>query len=396
MTGSGSLSVEGPPVARRESTLVPGLPDPTEEAAPMKKAPEPKLPFGEVSCSGKYGDVIRAACLDHGSQDALEAVLTPAKVVALCDDVTAVLGEKPSLIDIDVSGDEKLVVVGDVHGQLQDLTRSVMPHINEKGDKAKVLFLGDYVDRGPQSVEVLMLLLALKVDFPDRVTLLRGNHEDATTSKIYGFFSESLAKFKTEGANMWGLFNQVFCHLPVAARVTCTPADGPPKRFAAMHGGLSPDLRDLSVVGPIDRTDYGSMLDNVATNIVDGLLWSDPTDVTQRFLLNERGCGYLFGNLATSDFCEENGLEFLCRAHQMTMAGYAWTHDDKCLTVFSSPNYCGMSGNLGAVMIVDSAFQTEFHQFEAVNMDPPRAMPTAVPYFSALFGGTMPMGGEGE
>ena len=360
-----------------------------ERLARLATAPKPSLPFGEDVGLGKYKDLISALCIGHGEQAKLDEMLTSANVVELCDAVKAVLnsGTGTSLVDIKLNPDDTLIVVGDVHGQLQDLTRSVMPRVAAQGANAKVLFLGDYVDRGPQSVEALMLLLALKCDFPDRIWLLRGNHEDATTSKIYGFFSESTSKFNEDGPEMWGLFNQVFCHLPVAAVVTGTAADGSEKRFAAMHGGLCPDLRDLSAVSDLERSDYGSMLDNISTNIIDGLLWSDPTDETPAFKLNERGCGYLFGENATTDFCEENRLEYIVRAHQMTMTGYVWTHSDKCCTVFSAPNYCGISGNLGAVMLVSGSTidAPTFEQYDAVNLDPPRPRPQAVPYFSALF-----------
>ncbi|RNF18802.1 phosphoprotein phosphatase [Trypanosoma conorhini] len=206
--------------------------------------------------------------------------------------------------------------------------------------------MGDFVDRGPCGVEVVMLLFALKVEYPQLIHMLRGNHEDPQTSRVYGFFNEVHAKFGC-GAP-WVRFNEIFCYLPLAAVVTT-----PRIRFFASHGGLSPSLsKSFDIITTIERSDYGSVLDNVLSEVVDGLLWSDPTDSTAYFSRNVRGCGYLFGPQASREFCQVNKFDFICRAHQVVAEGYEWSHDNRVLTVFSVPNYCGFSGNLGAAMIV--------------------------------------------
>jgi diadenosine tetraphosphatase ApaH/serine/threonine PP2A family protein phosphatase len=188
--------------------------------------------------------------------------------------------------------------------------------------------MGDFVDRGPHGVEVLMLLFALKVEFPHMIYMLRGNHEDSQTSRIYGFFTEVRDKFDGD-ESMWCLFNTVFCSLPLAAKVIA-----PRRKFMCVHGGLSPLLGDLDEVGGINRHEYGGgSLDPTSESIVDGLLWSDPSDEMDDFEQNERGCGYIFGVDATKDFCRRSGLDFICRAHQLSMEGYCYTHDDKCLTL---------------------------------------------------------------
>ncbi len=283
-------------------------------------------------------------------------------VDALCADVMDVFKAEESLLNVGVEPGQTLVIVGDVHGQFADLIFHILREHPAGQPDRKFLFLGDYVDRGPQGVETIMLLFALKCEFPNNVFILRGNHEEAQTSRFYGFLIEVRSKFSD--ATVWARFVEVFCHIPLAALVAVP--DG--RRFLCVHGGLSPQLALVGVEGirSISRSDYQVMLDNEEASIVDGLLWSDPTDTVPNFWPNERGCGYLFGPVATKEFCEANNLQFVCRAHQMTMEGFTWTHDSRCLTVFSAPNYCRISGNLGAVVEVSSALHLNFRQYSAV------------------------------
>ncbi|ORC84905.1 putative phosphoprotein phosphatase [Trypanosoma theileri] len=296
------------------------------------------------------GDVTGGA--NSSWNEKIRRFLTIDVVDRLCHEVRTVLEEESTLLDINVSSDETLVVVGDIHGHLSDMFRHVLSQqfdrrMNVSGVDRKFLFLGDYVDRGPCGVEVVMLLLALKVEYPQLVYMTRGNHEVPHTSRIYGFYSEVQLKFGGDAA--WVRFNEVFCFLPLAAVVST-----PTRRFFAVHGGLSPPLAQSTVdlITGIERCDYGSALDNVFSDVVDGLLWSDPGDTSTPYSRNVRGCGYIFGDNASRDFCERNNFDFICRAHQVVSDGYAWTHNDRVLTVFSVPNYCGFNNNLGAIMIV--------------------------------------------
>lgn len=172
----------------------------------------------------------------------------------LCQSAEEVLSKEPSLLNISSGNEQVLVVVGDIHGQFHDLVTHVLSQEYDKQDERprSFLFLGDYVDRGPDSVDVIMLLLALKVEFPGRVFLLRGNHEDSQTSRVYGFMNETREKFGD--TSEWASFNRVFCFLPLAAIVTSPTS---PTRFLAMHGGLSPQLTDAGLINDIARSDYG-------------------------------------------------------------------------------------------------------------------------------------------
>jgi len=349
---------------------------------------------------GKYMDLIRLLLKMNVSAADRAGYCDKDLATELCEDVMDVLNEEPSLLNIDITAPppaatpatppaagtaapvaptaiSPLVVVGDIHGQFHDMVTHVLSQQYDRPtgtpDK-RFLFMGDFVDRGPHGVEVLMLLFALKVEFPHMVYMLRGNHEDSQTSRIYGFFTEVRDKFDGD-ETMWCLFNTVFCSLPLAAKVIA-----PRRKFMCVHGGLSPLLGDLDEVGGINRHEYGGgSLDPTSESIVDGLLWSDPSDEMDDFEQNERGCGYIFGVDATKDFCRRSGLDFICRAHQLSMEGYCYTHDDKCLTVFSAPNYCGLHDNKGAIMVVDGE-SLSFKQFTSAGNGGAAQLPATMPW----------------
>ena len=276
-------------------------------------------------------------------------------IAKLCAAATQVLSAEPGLLHLNVPASDTLVVVGDIHGQFQDLYTSVLcqqydrRRCNPEGADRHFLFMGDYVDRGPHSLEVVLLLLALKVEYPSLVYLTRGNHEEEKTSRVYGFLTEATSSLgATVGAAVWSAVNKVFLDLPLAAIVTT-----PHMRFFVTHGGLSPTLHTVDEIAAVNRQRY-SAGDITADqdDMVTGLLWSDPTTDVPMYRRNPRGCGFMFGPTASYNFCVENNVDFICRAHQVAMEGYIWTHNERVVTVFSAPNYCGVNGNKGAVMVV--------------------------------------------
>lgn len=267
-------------------------------------------------------------------------------LMLLCDQASNTFTDEPNMLTINVEEDRDLVLVGDVHGQFKDLTTHILSHqhkAKEEGKKdKKFLFLGDYVDRGPQSAEVLTLLLCLKVEYPDLIFMLRGNHEEFQTCRIYGFSHECTSKFKDQ--RPFQKFNVVFTTLPLAAAVECKAG-----RLFCCHGGLSPRIDLVESIQFVARTLYeGGMFEE---QIVDGLLWSDPGDKPW-YHGNNRGCGFLFGAEATKQFLTANRFDFIVRAHQLAMDGWNWEHDQKVLTIFSAPNYCGINGNKGGLLII--------------------------------------------
>merc|ERR1719150_3283428 len=165
-------------------------------------------------------------------------------------------------------------IVGDIHGQYYDLLR-----LFEYGGyppDANYLFLGDYVDRGKQSIESICLLLAYKIKYADNFFILRGNHECASINRIYGFYDECKRRYSPR---LWKRFTDCFNCLPVAAIV----AD----KIFAMHGGLSPELKSFDQIKKLARPtgvpDTGLLCD---------LLWADPEQIVG-WGESDRGVSYI-------------------------------------------------------------------------------------------------------
>ncbi|KAH7537136.1 hypothetical protein FEM48_Zijuj03G0059900 [Ziziphus jujuba var. spinosa] len=232
--------------------------------------------------------------------------------------------------------------VSDIHGQYSDLLR-----LFEYGGfppSANYLFLGDYVDRGKQSLETICLLLAYKIKFPENFFLLRGNHECASINRIYGFYDECKRRFNVR---LWKAFTECFNCLPVAALID--------DKILCMHGGLSPDLANLDQIRNLARPtavpDTGLLCD---------LLWSDPGRDVKGWGMNDRGVSYTFGPDKVAEFLVQHDLDLVCRAHQVVEDGYEFFADRQLVTIFSAPNYCGEFDNAGALMIVDENLMCSF------------------------------------
>ena len=268
--------------------------------------------------------------------------LKEAEVKALCQKAMEVLVEEGNVQRVE----PPVTICGDIHGQFYDLKE--LFKVGGDCPETNYLFMGDFVDRGFYSVETFLLLLALKVRYPDRITLIRGNHESRQITQVYGFYDECLRKYGS--VNVWRYCTDIFDYLSLSALI-----DG---RTFCVHGGLSPNLSSLDQIRTIDRKQEvpheGAMCD---------LLWSDPEEI-ESWGLSPRGAGYLFGGDVCSQFCQQNDIDLICRAHQLVMEGYNWAHNKNVITVFSAPNYCYRCGNLGAIMEVDEPMNTTLTSFE--------------------------------
>lgn len=264
-----------------------------------------------------------------------------------------------------------VTVCGDIHGQFHDLmelfriggpnpdtnylfmgeseTHTIVPTPSD------IDLLGDYVDRGYYSVETVTLLVALKIRYPQRITILRGNHESRQITQVYGFYDECLRKYGN--ANVWKFFTDLFDYLPLTALID--------NQIFCLHGGLSPSIDTLDNIRALDRIQEvpheGPMCD---------LLWSDPDDRCG-WGISPRGAGYTFGQDISEAFNHNNGLTLVARAHQLVMEGFNWSQDRNVVTIFSgayhgylrlrphlltcglAPNYCYRCGNQAAIMEID-------------------------------------------
>lgn len=252
---------------------------------------------------------------------------------------------QPVLLDLEAP----LKIVGDVHGQYYDLLR-----LFEYGGfppEANYLFLGDYVDRGPNGLETICLLLAYKIRYPENFFMLRGNHESAAINRIYGFYEECRERYNLK---IWKAFNDCFNCLPLGAIIE--------DKILCIHGGLSPDLKNLEqirrIVRPTEIPDAGLLCD---------LLWADPDADTSGWAENDRGVSFTFGADVVENFLKRHEFDLIVRAHQVVEDGYEFFAKRKLVTVFSAPNYCGEFDNAGAMMSVDATLMCSFQILKPSN-----------------------------
>jgi len=245
---------------------------------------------------------------------------------------------QPVLLDLEAP----LKIVGDIHGQYYDLLR-----LFEYGGfppDANYLFLGDYVDRGPNGLETICLLLAYKIKYPENFFMLRGNHECSSINRIYGFYDECKTRYSLK---IWKLFNDCFNCLPLGAIIE--------DKILCIHGGLSPDLKTLEqirrIVRPTEIPDTGLLCD---------LLWADPDTEVQGWQENDRGVSFTFGGDVVENFLRRHEFDLVVRAHQVVEDGYEFFAKRQLVTVFSAPNYCGEFDNAGAMMSVDETLMCSF------------------------------------
>lgn len=239
-------------------------------------------------------------------------------------------------------------VFGDLHGQFGDLMRLFDEYgfPSTAGDITYIdyLFLGDYVDRGQHSLETITLLLALKIEYPENVHLIRGNHEAADINALFGFRIECIERMgENDGIWAWTRFNQLFNYLPLAALIE--------KKIVCMHGGIGRSIHSVEQIEKLERPitmDAGSI-------ILMDLLWSDPTenDSVEGLRPNARGPGLVtFGPDRVTEFCKKNKLQLIIRAHECVMDGFERFAQGQLITLFSATNYCGTANNAGAILVV--------------------------------------------
>jgi len=280
----------------------------------------------------------------------------------LCDLVSLLLIEECNIQPVSTP----VTICGDIHGQFYDL----LELFETGGDivQTNYIFMGDFVDRGYYSLETLTLLLVLKAKYPQKITLLRGNHESRQITQVYGFYDECLNKYGN--AEPWKRCCKLFDLLTIAALID--------DKILCVHGGLSPEINSCDQIQLLDRNQEipqkGPFCD---------LVWSDPDDVIQNWRPSPRGAGYLFGEQVTKEFLHVNGLSLICRAHQLIQEGIRYQFNSQLVTVWSAPNYCYRCGNMAAVLAFkNSTDKPDILQFSAVP-DDRRSIPPRVttPYF---------------
>lgn len=269
------------------------------------------------------------------------------EIQLICIHAREIFLNQPSLLRLQAP----IKVVGDVHGQFTDLLRILK--LSGVPPETNYLFLGDYVDRGKQSLETILLLLCYKIKYRDNFFMLRGNHESANVTRMYGFFDE--CKRRTS-SKTWKMFIDVFNTLPFAAIIQ--------DRIFCVHGGISPELKSLkqieNIVRPTDIPEEGLITD---------VLWSDPDSQVTDWSLNDRGVSYTFGKKNVLDFCSQFKFDLIIRGHMVVEDGYEFFAKKKVVTIFSAPNYCGEFNNWGAVMSVTTGLMCSFELLKPHSAD---------------------------
>ena len=259
-----------------------------------------------------------------------------------------------------------VTICGDIHGQIYDL----LELFKKGGDipNSRYIFMGDYIDRGYNGVEVLELLLVLKVKYPEHILLLRGNHESRQICFTYGFYEEVLRKYGN--ANPWYYFTDLFDYLPLGGVV-----EG---RIFCVHGGISPFASAIDQIRLINRK-----MEIPRQGLFCDLVWGDPDDYIETWDINGRGAGWLYGKKAVNEFNHINGLELICRAHQLVMEGFKYWFEKKNLcTVWSAPNYCYRCGNKASILKINSDLSRSIKYFDFSDKSTSSTHPkNLVPYF---------------
>lgn len=284
--------------------------------APLETSGSPGMGMGALKSIDLDDMISRLLDAGYSTKVTKTVCLKNAEITAICGAARELFLSQPALLELSAP----VKIVGDVHGQYTDLIR--LFEMCGFPPATNYLFLGDYVDRGKQSLETILLLLCYKLKYPENFFLLRGNHECANVTRVYGFYDECKRRCNIK---VWKTFIDTFNCLPIASIVA--------GKIFCVHGGLSPSLSHMDdirgIARPTDVPDYGLLND---------LLWSDPADMEEDWEPNERGVSYCFGKQVIMNFLQRHDFDLVCRAHMVVEDGYEFYQDRILVTVFSAPN----------------------------------------------------------
>eukprot|EP01103_Thecamoeba_quadrilineata_P013258 TRINITY_DN3627_c0_g1_i1.p1 TRINITY_DN3627_c0_g1~~TRINITY_DN3627_c0_g1_i1.p1 ORF type:complete len:929 (+),score=197.55 TRINITY_DN3627_c0_g1_i1:35-2788(+) len=318
-----------------------------------------------------------------------EGRLETSAAIDLTDRVIKIMATEPNLLYLRAP----IVIIADLHGQYYD-AEQMLALLKKKACEpphATFLFLGDYVDRGCFSTEILFTLFAMKISFPKRVFLLRGNHECRLLSAYYNFKKECSYKYDIE---VFELITQAFKYMPLAAVVNSQYYGN----YLAVHGGISPAVHTLNDIDAINR-----FVDIGHRGPLCDLMWADPVDdkEIERLESNDlaqwlgttynsnlsRGCSFMYGLKSLETFLHANKLMGIIRGHEARAEGYyqhyynlpLWEDIEAphylksplVLTLFSAPNYCDVNNNLASIMLYED------HPFKMTT-----SLSPSTPYFN--------------
>ncbi len=274
----------------------------------------------------------------------LEKCILPSEneIKILCDKVKEIFIKEDNVVILN----PPVSICGDLHGQFHDLLQ--LFEVGGRPPLTSYCFAGDYVDRGSHGIETFLYLILLKIRYPEKITMLRGNHECRSTTQNYGFYKECAKKFG--GINVYNYIADVFDLLPISAVIG--------ERLFVVHGGLSPSLDNISDLDGLDRK-----MEIQTSGIISDLVWSDPDEQVAEWEESSRGAGFTFNQYAVKKFNEINNIDCVFRSHQMAHAGYHYMFNNTICIVWSAPNYCYSAGNDAAILEIDDNMGRYFNVF---------------------------------
>ncbi|KAK1938511.1 putative kelch repeat domain containing/Serine/threonine protein phosphatase protein [Babesia divergens] len=337
-----------------------------------KQEARSQLRWQNDDCDTVYDRVIRALLKPNFTNDPVTQAYNETSfavpyedVQTLCQLVYQIVKREDTVLKLRAP----IKVYGDIHGQYYDLMRlfrlykcpleeSLAESIGAVGDidSNDYLFLGDYVDRGSNNLEVICLLFALKCKYPAQIHLLRGNHEDPGINVLYGFQDECRRRLREDCENpysCWNSFNKVFEVLPLGALIE--------KKILCVHGGIGKTINHVSDIEELQRPiTVAPIPKNEQDQKILDILWSDPTesDAVLGTIANEvrdpDRVGHIvrFGPDRVHKFLTANDLQLIIRAHECVMDGFERFAGGRLITLFSATNYCNHYKNAGALLFI--------------------------------------------
>ena len=252
-------------------------------------------------------------------------------------------------------------VFGNIHGVYDDLMRYFESFGNPSDDNQmgdinvmQYIFLGDFCDRGLYSLEVILLLFALKIKYPDFIYLIRGHHEDKNINEKYGLGDECQERLLDDIQNPLSIFsniNKAFDLLPFGVLVD--------NNILLIHGGIGSSINSLDDIENIKRpiNIEHSPSNTSQLNIID-LLWSEYSDNIENIEVNnerdknKNGFIVKYGKERLNKFLTDNKINLLITAHQFVKEGFTTYNNDRILTVFSATNYMDKYKNIGGMITI--------------------------------------------
>uniref|UniRef100_A0A8C3MY31 Serine/threonine-protein phosphatase n=1 Tax=Geospiza parvula TaxID=87175 RepID=A0A8C3MY31_GEOPR len=286
-----------------------------------------------------------------------EQLLHARYVLQLLSETRRVLKEMPNITHLSTSYSKEITVCGDLHGNLDDLLlifyKNGLP-----SEQNPYVFNGDFVDRGKNSMEILIILFAFLLIYPNDLHLNRGNHEDYIMNLRYGFTKEVSKKYKDHWKQILSLLRDVFSWLPLATIID--------SKVLILHGGIS-DTTDLDFLNALERN---KVRDHIHKQT--GPSEEDNSHDQTHDPRSQNGCtpnkcrggGCYFGPDVTAKLFERYNLKMLIRSHEFKPEGYEISHDGKVITIFSASNYYEEGSNRGAYIKLNPELTPRFVQYQ--------------------------------